>query len=484
MNNLYGDLFDDATADATIPPRSRLYHLPLADGAVAGDHESMLSYLHRLAHRHQVTVKNLMVKVVLPETAIRGVPCSYRFTSEYARSINGYGKYATELHDALSRLTMVQRLDRSNFLPWGALFNPSGAGLLHLKRRWCPSCIADYSATSADGHAHPLLWACASITHCPIHSALLVDTCLKCDAPQAQISERFSYGRCDRCGTSLGWRAGLLEGDRLSDRQAFVTRAVRQMIAANADVADIAKPENFASGLRHIAKQTHSGVITHLARAIRVDYKVMSNWINLEYRPRFDSFIETCYRLGTMPIDLLRSADQTLKPQLRPGSEPLKRAFHKLTEAQLLEAKKEISTLLLSNDYVSAKQFAASIGTSVGHLRYQIPLEYRALVEHALRVKAAATDRKRVENLALARSVAHELAQQGLHVPLRKLASALEAKGLHIHSPPIRKASKEELRKLRNAWRQSPTPIRDSIAPSSDSNDRSPEAPNDVTFTR
>lgn len=461
MSEQYGDLFADDAPDVAIPPRSRLFNLPLASGEVAGDEEGQLSYLHRLARRHQVRIKDLMVKIILPETAIKGVPCSYRFTSEYARSVNGYGKYATELHGALSRLTLVPNLDRSTFLPWRHLFDGKGAGLLHPTRRWCPCCIADGSTSSVDGHAHPLLWSCAVITHCPIHGCPLVDACLKCQARQAQVSDSYVYGRCGACGASLGWRAGLLEDHQLSDRQLFVAKAVRQMIATGSNAIDIAKPENFAAGLRNVAKQTHGGVITQLARAIHFDYKVMSQWTLLENRPRFDSFIETCYRLGAMPLDLLQSSTQALEPQLRPGSLPLKRPFHKLTDAQLQQVKEAIATVVSSEEtYLSAKQLAANFGTSVGHLRYQLPHDHRRLVEHRLRLKAAETQRKVAEKLATVKSVVRELAGHGNFISARKLCAALAAKGISVLCAQVRTAARAELHVIRNDWRSVKSPLR------------------------
>lgn len=450
LDETYGDLFSDEVVIAEVPPRSRLYNLPMAGGDVEGGHESLLSYLHRLARRHQVSIKDLMVKIVLPETSIQGVPCSYRFTSEYARSINGYGKYATELHRVLTALTQVPHLDRGNFLSWRLLFDGKGAGLLHPTRRWCPCCLAEASSSLNDGYAHPLLWACTVVTHCPIHGCELTDTCLKCHAKQAQISASFTFGRCGSCGAFLGWKAGLFEAGRLSERQLFVAKAVRQMIAANGQAANIGRPENFAAALRCVAMKTHNGVVTQLARAIEIDYKAMSQWVNLEKRPRFDSFIEICYRLGAMPVDLLSAKADDLAPQLRPGSQPLKRTFHKLTSEQLKHARESIAKLVAADDqYISAKQFAAGLGTTVGHLRYQLPQEYRQLVEHRLRVKAGETQRRLVERVALAQAVALELAEGGRYVPARKLISALKAKGLSILCPHVRAAAKGELQRLR-----------------------------------
>jgi hypothetical protein len=63
----------------------------------------------------------------------------------------------------------VPDLGRGTFLHWRHLFDGKGAGLLHPTRRWCPSCLAEGSASSGDGLAQPLLWACTVVTHCPVH---------------------------------------------------------------------------------------------------------------------------------------------------------------------------------------------------------------------------------------------------------------------------------------------------------------------------
>lgn len=245
----------------------------------------------------------------------------------------------------------------------------------------------------------------------------------------------------------------------MSEKQVFTARAVRQMIAAHTEVAEIATPENFAAGLRQVARQTHDGVVRNLARSIQLDHKVLYKWVQMENRPRFDSFIEICYRLGAMPLDLLRSATQELEPQLRPGSQPLQRPFHKLTEAQLQQARETIWKLVgAENRYVSAKQFAADLGTTIGHLRYQLPLEYGALVQHWRKLKAAETQRRRVEKVETARALVRELAQNGRHVPMRRLESALREKGFSLLCPIVRNAARTELREVRGDWQSSLPP--------------------------
>lgn len=279
---------------------------------------------------------------------------------------------------------------------------------------------------------------------------------MKCKAPQAQISDTFSSGRCGTCGSSLGWRAGLLEGTQISERQVFVTRAVRQMIAANTRAAEIARPENFAAGIQNVAEQTHHGEVRNLARSIHLDHKVLSKWVLMEMRPRFDSFIEVCYRLGAMPLDLLVSTTQALEPQLRPGSDPMRRYLHKLTDAQLQQAKEAIAKIVNGQtQFMSAKQFAADIGTSIGHLRYRLPLEYRALVEHRLRLQSAKTQRRIAERVKTARAVARELARDGKNVPMRQLANALREKGCSMLCPHVRDAARAELKRIRAEWRPS-----------------------------
>jgi hypothetical protein len=244
----------------------------------------------------------------------------------------------------------------------------------------------------------------------------------------------------------------------MSDRQQFVSKAVRQMIAIGSKAAEVGRLENFAAGLRYVAEQTGRGSLAHLARAIQFDYKVISQWTLMEKRPRFDSFIETCYRLGAMPLALLQSSTQALEPQLRPGSLSLKRPFHKLTDAQLQQAKEAIATLVSAEDkYVSAKQFAADIGTSVGHLRYQLPHDYRKLVEHRLRLKALETQRRLEVRLETVRSVVRELAERGHPIPVRRLSRALAAKGVSVLCPHVRAAARNELHAIRSEWRTAPT---------------------------
>jgi DNA-binding phage protein len=441
------DLFE---TDA-LPPqaRSKLYCLPLLDDG-GGAQESLLNYVHRLAREHQLRVMDLLVKVVLPETSVTVHHGRFRFARSDSRTVNGYGKYAEELTSALKRLTLNDQLDRATFLPWRNLFDGKGAGLLHTTRKWCPDCVAEASE-SARPITSLLLWSCASVTHCHVHLCPLQDACAKCGASQFPLAESTAYGRCQACGATLGWRSGLLTTSRPDERQRFVLRSVLQMLEQEPQVSrSLADSQTLSHALRGVVDAHQFTSMQKLAKDLHLGHKVLHDWANMTRRPRFDTLLEVCYRLGTTPVELLSGESSQLTPALKPGSLPLKRPTHKLSAQQLKVIESEIEALTQhQNQYVNLAHFAAAHDTSVGHLMYRIPDACKRLLEHRTKVRELLAQQKLQRHLAIARSVARELCAARTQFPRRRLAEALHAAGTSIRNPVVRYAAYDEIERIR-----------------------------------
>ena len=158
-----------------LPARSRLYSLPMEECGNRAQ-ESLLDYCHRLAHAHRVKVIELLRAEVIPHTQIRGAMNSNRFSEEYAKTINGYGKYAVQIAEVLEELTGQASLACGTFAHWRPILDPKGNGLLNHIRQWCPSCLAE-AHEGGWPVTFPLIWAVANITHCAIHLTRLRQTC-------------------------------------------------------------------------------------------------------------------------------------------------------------------------------------------------------------------------------------------------------------------------------------------------------------------
>lgn len=447
MSDLTYDLFADDADAPTMVPRSTLYHCPIIDEGTPMQ-ESLLNYLHRLAREHQLRVMDLLVQIVLPKTSVTVHYGRFRFATEYARTVNGYGKYSSEVSAALVDLTCKPKLQASTFLHWSGLFDGKGAGLLHPTRTWCPDCLAE-AESAAEPHNFPLLWSCSSVTHCPIHMCELQSRCLKCNAPQQPICDSAFYGRCGACGASLGWRSGLFTAHRLPVRQHFITKALGSMIALGERAVEYATPERLSAGIRRISDITHDGSYSRLASSIKVGRDVLAPWIRLSNRPRMDTFLEVCYRLGVMPLDLLQGHLAGIEPRLRPGSLPVSRASHKLSPERLKAVEAEIQRIVSTDGAPTPlADLARRFDTSPGHLRYRLTDACRRLLEYNALTSALISEVKRDDRIRRAKRIARELFDRGTHLPRSRIAGALAADGLSIRCPETRAAAFAEIQRL------------------------------------
>jgi TniQ len=447
MSDATYDLFADEADAPAVPPRSTLYHCPVIDEGTWMQ-ESLLNYLHRLAREHQIRVMDLLVQVVLPRTNVSIHYGRFRFATESARTVNGYGKYASQVSTALMDLTCVTNLQSSTFLPWSGLFDGKGAGLLHPTRTWCPDCLAE-AELAGEPHNFPLLWSCSSVTHCPIHMCELQSLCVKCNAPQQPVCDSAFYGRCLSCGMSLGWKSGLFTSHRLSNRQHFITKGLGAMIAMGPRALELASTERFSAGIRRIAEITHNGSCRRLAKSLKITPKVMVDWVRLSKRPRMDTFLEVCYRLGIDPVDLLQGYLPSSEPRIRPGSLPLSRPSHKLPPERLRAVETEIHRIVFNDGHPTPlADLARTFGTSPGHLRYQLPDACECLLTYNATVGQRISQAKREERMRRAKLIVQDLFAQQTHLPRRRVATALAAQGLNIRCPDTRRAAYDEIHRL------------------------------------
>lgn len=450
MSNLTFDLFEDDLGVPEIPARSTLYHCPIL-GQGTSLQESLLNYVHRLARAHHLRVMDLLVHVVLPATQVTVHYGRFRFASKDAKTVNGYGKYASEISAALESLTGMTDLKQLTFLHWGGLFDGKGVGLLHPTRTWCPDCLAE-SEERGEPHNFPLLWSCSSVTHCRTHMCELQNKCLRCGAAQMPICDSSHYGRCVACGASLAWRSALFRGGDISLRQEFITNAVGAMIALGSRAAEASHPAALMRGVRRAAEMTYSGSVKRLAKAMKITPEVLTSWAYGRSQPQFNSFLELCYRLGMGPLELLDESPLQPMPRIRSGSLPLARPSFKLSPEKLREVEVEMRRNLASDDDpITLKDLAAKYGTSVGHLRYQLPDICSAFMERKRMIRSLVSDVRREDRIARATKVARLLFERNGHLPRRRIDQALAVEGLSIRCPEVRGAAYGEIERLKNA---------------------------------
>jgi hypothetical protein len=109
----------------SIPPRSRLYHLPPI-GVGTPRVESLTSYVSRLAQAHSVTTGTLVTRDISYTIEHGKVPthlCTdYMAAKRAGEGVNSLTPTAREWVDALTLLTRRRDLLPLTMLPWGRYF--------------------------------------------------------------------------------------------------------------------------------------------------------------------------------------------------------------------------------------------------------------------------------------------------------------------------------------------------------------------------
>lgn len=438
-------------SNAVLPSRSHLYRLPMR-GLGSADQEALLGYVHRLALAHGVRISHLLASVILPKGTDskewqRGIG-----SRRFLRTVNGYNKYAAEMAQVLSVLTQANALSQGTLTPWQGLFDPSGSGLLHLKKHWCPECIADDLELGVEP-TFKLLWAVACITHCPQHQVRLALQCKVCEASQSFVSDAHASGRCDRCANSLGWRADLKDQVRATPcaSDLFKMEAVSQMIAIGSEAEKLACPQILSKQLSAIASKSFNGSVLGMAKSLGVHRSGLDAWIRQECKPRFSTLIELCYRLGTTPVELL--SDENLPMIFMPRSEitPLGKRNQRLTAAQLNVIEQAIHAVFQSGHcaYRSFKEFALQHNTSAKYLQRRLPQAYDVLVTHLADLRAQRAEMRSVSRDRRAREVVRSLISTGQKCGASVIARNLNAANLSMACPVTRFAVRDELSRLR-----------------------------------
>lgn len=154
------------------PQCTRLFALA-ARGLGTGLHESLPSYLDRLARLHGVRNGPFFLNEVHPKR----VPSSGSLLSGHSRGILVGNGYAERIASSVALLTGVPEVAGlvqpilSRRVGWYKNTRPRAA--------WCPLCFADWAKQGLPIY-RPLLWSLTPVRCCPIHHVFLRERCPGC----------------------------------------------------------------------------------------------------------------------------------------------------------------------------------------------------------------------------------------------------------------------------------------------------------------
>lgn len=298
----------------TMPPRSRLYHLPPI-GLGTPYVESLTGFIARLAEAHSVSPRALILRELVPllRSTRLSAPMIGGLSSFWwaeARALNGTRTQAQDWVQVLETLTLRNDLRFLTFLPWAEVLDSKK--LLRRTRAWCPACYGEWRAASQVVY-DPLLWAVAAVTACPRHHRRLRLQCEGCGRLLPTLASRARSGHCPHCDRWLGappeGARGLnaaLGAAELASQMAVV-EAIGAMVAAAPDLSVPPRRERIIQAISALVQQVGAGNLAALARRGSLPKDVMWRWHRGRAVPRLDSLLRLCLNLGTTPLRLLTS---------------------------------------------------------------------------------------------------------------------------------------------------------------------------------
>jgi ribosomal protein S27E len=165
-------------------------------GLGTGLHESLPSYLDRLARLHSVRNGPFLVNEVHPKP----VPSSGSLLSRHSRGMLIGNSYAERIASAVALSTGVPEVaglvqsTLSRHLGWYKNTRPRAA--------WCPLCFADWAKQGLPIY-RPLLWSLNPVRCCPIHNVFLLERCPGCLRDFNHFGTSSWSLMCPGCGRAL-----------------------------------------------------------------------------------------------------------------------------------------------------------------------------------------------------------------------------------------------------------------------------------------
>lgn len=172
------------------------------EGLGTSEIECLVSYIHRLAASHGVTLYQLLahLRTWRPPHA-ENRPALLPKQCHSGRW-NGYSPDVEVIVQALEAATGLEVLRACTLLALRNVCAANGTEALKLSRTWCPACYAE-----AEAHESPiydrLIWQIQGIETCHIHGVDLAQTCWNCGDIQRNNDSKTSLSLCSRCEAPL-----------------------------------------------------------------------------------------------------------------------------------------------------------------------------------------------------------------------------------------------------------------------------------------
>lgn len=429
-----------------VPPRSRLASID-PKGMNSSHCEALISYITRLAGAHVLRPNVLVKEIILPLTEINLDTSSCNFNTSTSRTINSYTRYASTVSQAIEKLTLQKNLKYLTFLAWGDLFDPKGSRLLRDHVAICPECLDEWERTGAEIY-YPMIWYLRAARICSRHHRDLKETCPSCDKSQNFVAHHAMLGYCTHCGAWLGTpskkNSAPTSTRAVSDRDKFMTEALEQMIANNSTAEAYASHELFIERLELYCQALTNGNMNRFEIRLGFNKNLVVSWADKLRRPRIDLFLELCFRLGQMPIQLLTAEiPANLADHIGSFEKARANRKQKFSQQQFAEMKNQLEAIIEGPESPTQLAAASQLGVKRRFLNHHFPELARAISDKHKQMVSIRTMGKRAAKVKKAKAVTEKMFTDKNPISRRKIWAALENEGLTFADPETRHAVRE-----------------------------------------
>lgn len=291
-----------------MPPRTN--HLPKAllcppkNPSNGKAREGLHSAIRRLCEHNQLTVNDVLAKLILPSMGEDRVRLTKMATP--VNLINRGGDLSTRLILEIRELSAMEDLSS---LTLREIVDIRGVGLLAVSRyrKWCPLCLTEDLNTEI-GPYDRLLWSIDDVHACPTHLVKLQSRCQSCGATELPIlSGRDVSGHCPKC---LSWLGGdSISLDRGSDEYSRYLLWVAQSFG---DLLDTPLPTSFDVGpgfrrvINALATKHFDDVYARLASSLERNRSVVGTWLTGRASPSWRALCEISFVFQLPLLELLQ----------------------------------------------------------------------------------------------------------------------------------------------------------------------------------
>ena len=291
-------------------------------GRARGDVESLSGFFARLCLARFLYATSVWCRYFLHRCTEGVFPATPRpvgaFLGRSSGALDILPESALAFASVLEDLTSLPNLRACTLASLAPYFHlPTGRRQDHLRKHWCPACLAHWEAEEVP--YEPLVWRLALVARCPRHRLRLLNRCPTCERPQPVVTQGVPIGYCLHCAHALYRGADLSPPDEQSldvTERWLLWRSVAlsRLLAWSSSLpvgalSSLPVVNRFPRLLEHTLKYPpDSSLRTPLALACSLGINSTHFYPHLsgDLRPTLPYAIDTCMQLGIDPLFLVR----------------------------------------------------------------------------------------------------------------------------------------------------------------------------------